>query len=114
MYTPPGWEHRVGTTSNAVFTCDDIEAKHRVDTRQPLHRLGILGRHDLPLGAFQAGVARRQHQGDLAVPAIEDQVGMRRLDPTQVMELVVLAWDDEAPGLWCPLEDSHGPMTDPI
>ena len=79
-----------------------------------LDRLGVVGREDPPLGAFEGLVARREEERHLPVPAVQDQVRMRGLDPAQVVELVGLAREDEAARLGHPLDDGDAPLPHPV
>src|SRR5262249_48666361 len=81
---------------------------------QASDRLGVVGREDSALGAFEGLVARREEERHLPIPAVQDQVRMGSLDATQVIKLVGLAWEDEAARLWRSLDDGHAPLPHPV
>jgi hypothetical protein len=67
-----------------------VEAVHRVDARAVLELFRVLGREQLALGGLACLVAVRQVQGRTPLLPVDQQVGVRRLDAGEVVELVRL------------------------
>ena len=68
-----------------------LQSLHLSDPGEPCHEGRVLHRQNLPLRAFAPRVAMREIQGGRAGATVQQQVGMRRLDPAQIVEIVRLA-----------------------
>ncbi len=77
----------------------------RIDARERDHLGLVLGRPHRAATPFQGLVPRREEQRGLARPPVEHEVGVRRLEAGQVVELVRLAEDPEPIDARCALED---------
>ena len=69
---------------------EQVRAVHRVDARELLDLVAVLGREHPALALLAALVAVRQEQRRLARLAVEQQVRARHLDATEVVEVVRL------------------------
>ncbi len=85
-----------------------VEALHLVGPGQPLDLVAVVGRQDPPLAALEPFVAWRQVDRDAARAAVEQHVGVRRLETRQVVRGVRLPGQREPVRQRGPLGDGDG------
>src|SRR6266481_4982874 len=68
----------------------ELDRLVRVDPRELLHEVGVLGREELALGPLASFVAVGEEQGGPARLAFQQEVRVGRFDAGQVIEVVRL------------------------